>query len=333
MSLRPSPWMRVRLGLSSVGAVVALSTAGYTLLGLSLLDALYQTVITVFSVGFREVVDVPTSAFKAFTIGVVLFGTATVLLTLTSMIDVVIEGRLSEEMRRRRMQQRVDRLHGHIVVCGLGRVGADLVAELRKQNQTVVAVDLAPEPLGLVGLETVLGDATHDAVLIQAGIERAATLVVAMDTDAANLYVTLSARALNKQLFIVARANEANAEPKLFHAGADRVVNPHHISSTRMAALVTQPHVADFLDVVMHDRELEVRLAEIVLDERSPFVGRTLGECKVRERSGCTVVAIRRGDGSFDTNPDLRAPLHGDDVVIALGTGEHLESLRQLALG
>ncbi|MEZ5232179.1 MAG: potassium channel protein [Acidimicrobiales bacterium] len=333
MSPAASPWRRVRLGLASIGVVVVLSTGGYVAIGLSPLDALYQTVITVFSVGFREVTPNPTAAFKEFTIAVVLFGTATVLLTLTSLIDVVIEGRLSEEMRRRRMQQRVDRLHGHIVVCGLGRVGANLVAELREERQTVVAVDVAPDRLAAVGHHTVLGDATHDAVLQQAGIERAATLVVAMDTDAANLYVTLSARAMNAGLFIVARANEANAERKLFQAGADRVVNLHHISSARMAALVMQQHVADFLDVVMHDRELEVRLAEVPLDASSPFVGRSLADCSVRERSGCTVVAIRRGDGSFDTNPDPKAPLRGDDVVIALGTGEHLETLRLLARG
>lgn len=312
--------------------VVAASTVGYELLGLSLLDALYQTVITVFAVGFGEVgdVDVP---FKIFTIGVVLVGTGTVFFTLTMALDSIVEGRLSDEMRRRRMQQRVDRLQGHVIVCGLGQVGAALVQELRRGGQTVVAVDLSVEPLQMVGLQTVRGDATHDEVLVQAGVSRAATLVVAMDTDAANLYVTLSARSINPELFIVARANEANAEPKLRQAGADRVVNPHQISGTRMAALVTQPHVADFLDVVMHDRELEVRLAEIVLGDRSPFIGRTLGECAVRERSGSTVVAIRRGDGSFDTNPDPQATLHREDVVIALGTEEHLASLRALASG
>lgn len=327
---RSGPWRRVRLGLGLVATVVGLSTVGYRLLGLSLLDALYQSVITVFSVGFRELGDVDTS-YKLFTIGVVLFGTATVLFTLTMVIDSVVEGRLSDEMRRRRMQQRLDRLRGHVVVCGLGQVGAALVEELRKEGQIVVAVDRSEVALSTVGLQVVMGDATHDEILEQAGIRRASTLVVAMNTDADNLYVTLSARAMHPELFIVARANQATAEAKLRQAGADRVVNPQRIGGTRMAALVTQPHVADFLDVVMHDRELEVRLVEVVLGHGSSFVGRTLAECAVRERSGATVVAIRRQGGVFDTNPDPEAPLQRDDVVIALGTDAQLVALRALS--
>lgn len=323
------PWRRVRLGLALLLAVHVLGTIGYMALGLGPLDALYQTVITVFSVGFSEVGEV-TPAYQVFTIVVVLVGTGTVLFTLTMVIDALVEGRLSEEIGRRRMQQRLDKLHGHVVVCGMGQVGQALVHELRHEGQTVVAVDRSTDALEGVGPQGVHGDATHDEVLHRAGIERASTLVVAMNSDADNLYVTLSARAMNAGLFIVARANEANAEPKLRQAGADRVVNPHRMSGTRMAALVTQPHVADFLDVVMHDRELEVRLAEVAVTADSPFRGRTLAHCAVRERSGATVVAVRRGSGSFDTNPDPATTLEVGDVIIALGTAEQLQALRTI---
>jgi voltage-gated potassium channel len=323
----PRPWRRVAIGLGSLAAVIVVGTVGYRVLGLGLLDALYQTVITVFSVGFSERGEV-TPAYQVFTIGVVLLGTGTVLFTLTMVIDAVVEGRLSEEVRRRRMQQRLDALRGHAVVCGLGQVGSALVEELRREGQIVVAVDRDAAAVARVGKHSVVGDATHDEVLLAAGIDRASTLVCAMDTDAANLYVTLSSRALNAALFIVARANEADAEPKLRQAGADRVVNPHRIGGTRMAALVTQPHVADFLDVVMHDRELEVRLAEVPLEVGSRFVGRTLGECAVRERSGANVVAIRRSHGPFDTNPAATTRLEVGDVLIVLGTAEQLQRLR-----
>jgi len=325
---RVRPWRRVELGLSLLTGVLVASTVAYVLLGLEPLDALYQTVITVFSVGFSEQ-GVVTTAYKVVTIVVVLIGTGTVLFTLTMVIDALVEGRLSEEIGRRRMQQRLDRLRGHVVVCGMGQVGSALVQELRHEGQLVVAVDRSPAVLEGVGLQTVLGDATHDDVLVHAGVERASTLVVAMNSDADNLYVTLSARALNPKLFIVARANEANAEPKLRQAGADRVVNPHRMSGTRMAALVTQPHVADFLDVVMHDRELEVRLAEVTVVPGSAFIGKTLTDCAVRERSGATVVAIRR-NGFFDTNPAPGTVLAADDVIIALGTSEQLQALRTL---
>jgi voltage-gated potassium channel len=319
----------VVIGLVSLAGVIVAGTIGYVVLDLGLLDAVYQTVITVFSVGFSERGEV-TPSYQVFTVAVVLLGNGTVLFTLTMVIDALVEGRLSDEMRRRRMQQRLDTLHDHVVVCGLGQVGAALVDELRSEGRTVVAVDRSAEVLHQAGPYALVGDATSDEVLVSAGIRRAATLVCALDTDAANLYVTLSARALNAGLFIVARANEAAAEPKLRQAGADRVVNPHRMSGTRMAALVTQPHVADFLDVVMHDRDLEVRLAEVVVADNSPFVGRTLGQCEVRESTGATVVAIRRGHGPFDPNPGTATVLQGGDVLIALGTAEQLQRLRDL---
>lgn len=325
------PWRRVRFGLGLLSLVVALATLSYMALGMSALDALYQAVSVVFAVGLGLPISL-TPRFQAVTIVVVLVGTGTVLFTLTMVIDALVEGRLSEKIGRRRMQQRLDRLEGHVVVCGLGQVGCALVHELRRQGQTVVAVDRASDALPLVGEQTVLGDATHDAVLIAAGIERASTLAVAMNSDADNLYVTLSARALNPRLFIVARANEANAEPKLRQAGADRVVNPHRMSGNRMAALVTQPHVSDFLDVVMHDRELEVRLVEVPVRVGSPFAGLTLQACRVQDRSGATVVAIRHVGGAFDTNPAPATVLEPGDVIIALGTAEQVQVLRSLGL-
>ncbi len=327
-----NPFILVRIALLLVTLVAAIGTVGYILLGLTPLEAVYQTVITVFSVGFSETGEV-TSAYRVFTIFLVLGGTGTVLYTLTTVLETVLEGRLSDDLRRRRMLQRIDRLDGHVVVCGLGQVGTSLVRDLRQDGRAVVAVDRRQEPLDEVGGFVIRGDCTEDTILESAGVARAATLIVAMDHDADNLYVTLSARSMNTELFIVARANQRSAEPKLLQAGADRVVNPHRIGGARMAALVTQPHVAEFLDVVMHDRELEVRLAEIGIVEGSRFEGRTMGQCAIRERSGATVLALRRRSGGFDTNPGPATALAVGDIVIALGTQPQLDALRTLAAG
>ncbi|MDH4148041.1 MAG: potassium channel protein [Acidimicrobiia bacterium] len=323
------PWRRVRIGVGLLVGVLAAGTFGYALLGLSPLDAVYQTVITVTTVGYRELGEVGTG-YKIFTILLVLFGTGTALYTAGVLIESLFEGRVSEEFRRRRMQQRIDDLKGHVVVCGLGQVGHILVAEVRHEGLVAVAVDRSAESLADVGGFTVVGDATDDDVLRQAGVTRAAKLVLALDHDADNVYVTLSARKLNPSLFIVARANNAAAEPKLLQAGADRVVNPHRIGGSRMAALVTQPHVAEFLDVVMHERELEVRLAEMAIENGSPFSAHTLQACAIRERSGATVLALRRSDRSFESNPRPDTTLHPGDVIIALGTEDQLNALRRL---
>lgn len=326
------PWGRVRLGLLVLVLVLLVGTVGYVILGLGVLDAMYQTVTTVSTVGFREMVpesDVDTP-FKVFTIMMILGGTGAVLYTVGALFESLVEGGLTDEIRRRRMQQEIDDLEGHIIVCGIGQVGSAIADELSRAGREVVLVDKREVVLG-GGRLFVLGDSTDDGVLVKAGVTRASTLVLAMDSDADNLFVTLSARAIRPDLFIVARASLASTEPKLLQAGADRVVSPHSIGGTRMAALVLQPKVADFLDVVMHDRQLEVRLSEVPLTESSPFAGSQLGVCDIRGRSGATVLGLVRPDGTFVTNPQLETELHAHDVLIALGTEDQLRALRALA--
>ena len=177
----------------------------------------------------------------------------------------------------------------------------------------------------------VWGDATDDAVMTSAGIERAAILVTAVDSDAANTFVVLSARARRPDLFIVSRVRDEANEVKLLHAGADRVVNPQQIGGSRIAALALSPNVADFLDVVMHDGSLEFRLADIALPSDSPLVGRTLRDAQVRDRTGALVLAIRDGEGEFTTNPGPDTVLGDGVVLIAIGTQDQLDHLGRLA--
>ncbi len=192
-------------------------------------------------------------------------------------------------------------------------------------------VDVDAERVADVPYPTVVGDATLDATLRTAGIERASALIAALEGDAQNLFVTLSARAIEPNLFIVARARQDESVPKLANAGADRVVNPQELGAARMASFVARPHVAEFVDVVMHERSLEFRMQEYDIPDGSPLAGKTLRDADLRQRAGILVLALRRVDGSFTTNPDPDIMIEPHQVLIAVGTNEDLARLDRIA--
>jgi voltage-gated potassium channel len=326
-----NPWRRFRVGVSLLSFIIVAGTVGYVILGLEPLDAAYQTMITISTVGYREIGEVD-NRYQVFTMFLILFGTGTSLYTLGVLLETLFEGRLDDQFRRRRMQRDIDRLSGHVIVCGYGQVGRAIIDEVRRAGESVVVVDRNDEGIADDDLMSVFGEATDDDVVEMAGLARARTLVVALDSDADNLFVVLSARSQRPDLFIVARANLSSAAPKLFQAGADRVVNPHEIGGSRMAAMILQPDVAEFLDVVMHDRELEVRLAEVRVDATSPLVEMSLGDAGTHEKTGSILLAVRRGEG-FMTNPSAGLVLRVDDVLIALGTPDQLAALQRHVAG
>ena len=325
------PWRRFRAGLGILALVLIAGTGGYIVLGLDYLDAVYQTVITISTVGYREIGDVG-ARYQVFTVLLILFGTGTSLYTVGVLIETMFEGRLDGQFRRRRMQRRIDRMAGHVVLCGTGQVGRAIEEELRRAGESVVSIDRRePDHIEVLEeLRMIIGDATDDNILLQAGVHRAKTLVLALDSDVDNLFIALSARSINPDLFIVARANESMAAPKLRQAGADRVVNPHQIGGARMAALVVHPEVSEFLDVVMQQGEIEVRLSEINITDGSVFAKRSLADCGIRRTTGATVLAVRRGE-SFVTNPSRHFVLLPDDLLISLGTEDQLAALRAWA--
>jgi voltage-gated potassium channel len=306
--------------------VLVVGTVGYLVLGFGILDAAYQTVTTVSTVGFREVEPL-SPAGQVFTMVLILVGAGAALYAFSVLIETFIEGRLNELLGRRRMEQSIASLEDHVIICGWGRVGRAIGAEVAEAGRSLVVVETDPAIVEGVTHPTILGDATEDAVLRDAGIERAAALVAAVEGDAANSFITLSARALNPDLFIVARARSQDSGEKLGRAGADRVVNPQSIGGARMAAFVLRPHVAEFLDVVMHERNLEFRLEEVQVTEGSPIAGRSIRDSEMREHTGALVLALRDEDGTFHTNPPPDMQIRSGQVIIAIGTQEELDTL------
>lgn len=324
------PLHRVRVAVVLLFAVLVAGTVGYVLLGFSWLDAAFQSVVTVSTVGLGPLKPLSDGG-KAFTIALVLVGTGTAIYTFTVTLEVLIEGHMRDLFRRRRMERDISRMKDHVIICGWGRVGRQVARFLEAAGRDLVVVDRELERLAGVPHPHVVGDVTDDATLYAAGVDRAGTVVAALDTDADNLFLTVSSRALRPELQIIARARSDSSEPKLLRAGADRVVNPQRLGGDRMASFVVQPHVVDFVDVVMHDGSLEFRLEDVEVGPGSKLVGQTLSSAEVHDQTGALVLAIRRADGSFTTNPTPRTRIEDGDVLIGVGTADQLSSLSRFA--
>jgi voltage-gated potassium channel len=323
---QPSAVRRLWIALLALTSVLVLGTIGYVLLGIDLLDAAYQTVTTVTTIGFREVVEFD-ARDKVFTMVLALVGVGTVLYTLTLVLELVLEGQLGNVWGRRRMERDIARTSDHAVICGWGRVGRAAAEQIARTGAGVVVVDRDEARLETCEYPHVLGDATDDECLRSAGILQARTLVAALDTDAASVYAVLSARTLNPGLFVIARSRTDDAEAKFVRAGADRVVNPQRIGGNRIAAFAESPDVVDFLDVVMHDSGHEFRLVDIGVHEDSPLSGATVDDA----RSMDVVVLALRTAGSFVTNPADETPLKPGDVLIVVGAEPQVDALHRKA--
>jgi voltage-gated potassium channel len=321
-----NPFRGVRIGLGVLALVLVVGTVGYLFFGFGLLDAVFQTVITITTVGFNSPHPLDGGS-KIFTIILILVGVGTALYTFSAVLEVLIDGHMQVLIRRRKMERDIDRMHGHVIVCGWGRVGREVARFLASGKTNVVVIDRDPERLDGIPYAFVCGDVADDETLLEAGLDRATALVAALDTDADNLYVTVAAKSMHPDIHIIARARNESSESKLVRAGADRVVNPQQLGGDRMASFVTQPHVVDFVDVVMHDGSLKFRLEELTLAANSALVGKTLRSAHLRDRTGALVLAIRRPDGRFVTNPSPEDTIEAADVLICIGTAEQLEAL------
>jgi len=316
------------LGLLVVG------TLGYVALeGWPVIDAFYMTVITISTVGFGEIRALSNTT-RLFTAVLIVSGVGAAAYTFSSVADYIVAGELRGVLRRQRMENRIRKLENHYIVCGYGRVGTQVAQELSHSHVETVLIDRAIErfeELEAAGILTVVGDASEDAVLLQAGIEHAAGLCACLPEDADNVFVTLTARTLNPKLTIISRANTQENERKLRIAGADHVINPYSISGHRMARQLMHPNVVEFMDVVMRRGQVEMLIEEIQVSAESAVQDKTIAECDIRQHTGANILAVRRPGGKTFTGLGGDFVLMAGDVMIALGTPGQLAALSGMA--
>ncbi|HKR97933.1 MAG TPA: potassium channel family protein [Candidatus Dormibacteraeota bacterium] len=321
----PHPLRRMLVVLLAFLGVILYGTIGYLQIEhYPLLDAVFMTITSITTVGFEEVhpLDGPG---EVFTITLVVLGVAAFLYTFGVLVELLSGGRWRVYRRFRSMEAQLHAMRDHVIVCGYGRTGKTVVEELKRRRVPYIVVEMNPTPLEAVrrdGELHVVGDAANDDVLHFAGLDRARALVSAVDSDERNVYIVLTARSLSPSLYIVARSSYPDSVSKLERAGADRVVSPYTTSGMRMAALAMQPAVVDVLDIVT-ERGTEVSVEELLVPASSRD-GITAGDLR---RSGATLLAVRDHDGTISVGPADSQRLTPEDILVAMGTREQLDSL------
>lgn len=321
------------MALGLIFIVIAFGTAGYQLIeGWNFLDALYMTIITLTTVGYREVHEL-SSRGMIFTIVLLMVGVGTFLYALSAGAKIILEGELQELFGRKRLEKKIKELKGHYIVCGYGRMGKIICRELKSKNVPFVAIERNGDFLNnrsdeLLGIS---GDATNDDTLMEAGIERAKGLISVLPNDALNLYVVLSARELNPNLHIVARAGEEGSENKLLRAGADKVVSPYNIGGLRIAHTILRPAVVDFIEFATKTGNIELQMEEITISEGSRMENKSLDQCGIGRELGIIIVGIKRHTGEMRFNPTSRSTIKAGDTLIALGEISKLKVLENMS--
>jgi voltage-gated potassium channel len=292
-----------------------------------------MTAITLTTVGFKEVRPLSRSG-QVFTIVFLFLGVGTLAYALNTAGQYFFEVDIGERLRRRRSRRMIERLENHVVVCGYGRVGQSAARILKESETDVVLIERDQQRVESVqteGLSIVIGDATKDEILKEAGIERAKGLMVCTGSDTENLFIVLSARTMNPDLNIVARSADEENQSKMRRVGADRVISPYQLGGRFMASVLTKPHVTDFLDVVTLDSGLELWLEEVRITEGSPLAGHTVVEADLRRKTGAILVALLRHETGTTMMPDEKTRLLVGDQMFVLGTKDQLQKLGDMA--
>jgi voltage-gated potassium channel len=329
-----SPLRRLWWAIFAFITVVVVGIVGYMVIeGWSFIDALYMTITTITTVGFREVYPLSLSG-RIFTIFLIIGGVGGALYVLTTLMGYIIEGQFGITMGRRRMKTKIAKLKRHFILCGYGRVGEEIALAFSEEGVPFVIVDNNEQRVARAeseGYLCLLADATSDDVLKNAGIEQARGLVAAVGSDTDNTYITLSARGLEPDLSIAARCSSSEAESKLRRAGADRVISPYAIGGRRMAMLALRPAVVDFIDTVTYGRGRELQLENVDVASDSPLVGLTMEQA--RSKVGITILAMRKKSGKLMANPPGEEPIEDGDRLIVIGTKQRLAALESIFEG
>jgi voltage-gated potassium channel len=331
---RRSPYWHIRTALLIFLGLIMVGTIGFMVIErIGFWESLYMTVITISTVGYREVV-LPSRAGEIFTMLIIISGLATVVYVTTSAVELLLEGRILDMMGRRRVLRELQDISGHYIICGYGRVGKQIATECQGRGTSVVIIEkdkAEAERCINDGFLTVTGDAAEETVLRMAGLERANGLVTAVSSDADNLFVTMTARMIRPDVFIVGRCNSEDTESKLYRAGADRAISPHNVGGRRMAALLLKPLVCDFLDVVTHGELVELTLEDITVDPGSAVVGRSIRDVLVDELRSVGILGMKRPKRDFVINPRGDTVLDAGDILIVQGSAEQMSVLKAVS--
>ena len=326
--------MRMRpmiVGLSAVAIIFVAGTAAYMLVeGWSLFDSMFMMIITLSTVGYDEVHPLSKSG-EVISALVILFGVGAFFYLTGAIVQLVMENHLQNLFGRHFMQRSIDNMQGHVIVCGFGRIGSVVAREIMDEGRDVAVVERTPqliEELKLQNIPHVAGDAIKDEILEAAGLRRASSLVSTLSDDAANVYVTLTARQLNPDIYIVARSDSPDHSQRLTRAGANLVLFPHFYGGMRMAQAVLRPTVLGFMDLAMRGDIDDLQVEQMTVSPQSPVAGKDLVESQLRQRFNIIVIGIKKADGKLLFNPKSEAVLEAGDTLILVGGKQNMIDMR-----
>ncbi len=313
--------------------ILVTGTAGYMIIeDWRFLDALYMTIITISTVGYREVNQVGDIG-RLFTIFLVVIGVGFTFYVMAAVVQFMVEGRIRIIMGRRRLDKQIDRLKNHYIVCGYGRIGRVLCRNLQRTPHDLVVIEKNPDLVPAMdedGVLYVTGDAADEANLLKAGIKRARGLIAALATDTDNVFLVLSARQLAPELNITARASQEGVADKLRAAGANSVESPYEMGAASMAQRIIRPTVTNFLDLAFAHSRKDIQMEEIPVNENSRLTDVPLKDSGIRQDFNLIIIAIKKPDGTMLFNPSFEAAFKPDDTVIAVGEEENLQKLEKI---
>ena len=318
-------------------SLLLFGTIGYHVIeNISFLDSLYMTIITIFTVGFREVTPLGKLG-QIFTIFIILGGVGTVMYAFSKLAEIMYEGTINKIWRRKRMEKKIQKLKDHYIICGHGRMGNIVRERLEEENLPYVVIDNSEEGLvELKGKQDCLhmeGDATNEEVLIKAGIKRAKALAALLATDADNLYLVMTVKLIKPSLFVLSKVLDEEAERKILQIGANRVVNPYKLSGLKISQALIRPTLVDFLDLIIRRSELSLSMEEINIKKDSRIVGSTLAECDIRRRANVIVVAIKKPGEEIVFNPSPAVDLVPGDTLLVLGDNADIDLFEKTYIG
>lgn len=300
--------------------------------GMSFFDGLYMTVITISTVGFQEVKPLSVPG-RVLTLLIISTGIMIAAYTIGTLVRVFIEGELRKTFGRRKVEKKISKLEGHYIICGYGRIGSLVCAELRDHGMECVVIENQPASIERMEADRVLFlplDATVDGTLMDAGIMRAKGIVTAVGSDADNVFITLTAKGLRPDIFVLARASDEKNEIKLKRAGANRVVSPYLIGGKRMAHVLIRPTVIDFIDIAVTDGNLDLQMEECRIQPTSDLVGKNLVESNLRKDYGVIIVLIKKHGGAMIFNPQSSEVLESDDILVVLGKKDDMRRMSRV---